>query len=593
MAPWGLHAVQRGVQKVTLNVMQFFKRTLAYFTVTVACLLIVSCGGGGDGGSAWESRPTGTAPTDSLPPKIQAYILSFDEGSYQGNMPNVSVSVQNSSTGADITTAIVTVNDTSFAYNSAPGRNAYEGALYIAPGDPIALRITVANTTYSVSSTLFTTYPAPSVPASGTWYAALPNAVTWSNGTPATDAVYNLAILDAQNPYGNDVWPANPKGDFQVLPTSSASYNIPENTISTGDRLLFTAIAKGATIPGAASGSGLIVAGCSTKQIKINGATISAITVTPNSPTMAWGSKQQFTATATFSDNSTLDVTRKVYWGTSGFALILDSSTPGLANTTGYGLSKVTAHLAYLPTVSGSASVTVLPPKLQSIQITPINRNIVPNTVQHFTAIGMYEDGNTQDITSSVDWISSNVAIVGIGNVSGINGQATPNSVGITTITASLQGISQSTLLTVVNRPTLSGNSIYLQSDTGDYIGGGISSSFTQADSQFFISADSGHLAVTVTGNQVRSDGNFMLPNTLSTFQPGYYGNVTRYPYNNPAVGGLDWSKDSRGCNMLSGWFTVDNVTYSSGRLSAIELHFVQHCENQSPALYGWLHLEP
>lgn len=564
-----------------LNGMPFIRSKLVIIIVTLACLLMTACGGGSS--SDPERQSTATSP-----PKIQANILSFDANSDQGNIPNVAVSVVDSFTGADIITATVTVNEMSIAYNPAPGHNAYEGSINLAPGETILLKVTYEGTTYSASTTQFTAYPAISAPGNDTWYTKLPNTVRWTDGTPTYDAVYNIAFLDAENPYGNVIWPSN--GIFQVLPTSTSSYYIYANTISVGARLLLTAIVKGVAIPGTATGSRLLVAGCSTKQIHVNDATIKSITVTPDSLTMAWGTQQQFSAIATFTDNTTLDVTQLVNWMAANFAVDMDYSTPGLARASYNGLATVTA---YLEGFSDSASVTVLPPQLQSIQITPASRTIAPTTIQHFTASGNYEDGSVRDVTSLVTWNSSNQAVASINNEFGSNGQATAISAGTTTVTANLQGISQSAILSVADRPSFTGSYVYLQSDTGDYIGGGISSSFTSADAQFYTSVNGGHLSVTIIGNQSRSYGDFMLPNTLSTFQPGYYGNLTRYPFNDPALGGLNWDKDGRGCNMLIGSFTVDNVTYSSGRLSAIDLHFVQHCEYQSPALYGWMHLEP
>ena len=79
------------------------------------------------------------------------------------------------------------------------------------------------------------------------------------------------------------------------------------------------------------------------------------------------------------------------------------------------------------------------------------------------------------------------------------------------------------------------------------------------------------------------------LPGQTGTVQllPGYYGNLERYPFHNPAHGGLSWSGQGRGCNTLTGWFVVDSVAYNSGILSAIDLRFEQHCEGGTAALHG------
>jgi hypothetical protein len=58
-------------------------------------------------------------------------------------------------------------------------------------------------------------------------------------------------------------------------------------------------------------------------------------------------------------------------------------------------------------------------------------------------------------------------------------------------------------------------------------------------------------------------------------------------------TGGLSWSGQGRGCNTLSGWFIIDNVTYSGVTLSSIDLRFEQRCEVTGPALHGKIHWGP
>ena len=82
--------------------------------------------------------------------------------------------------------------------------------------------------------------------------------------------------------------------------------------------------------------------------------------------------------------------------------------------------------------------------------------------------------------------------------------------------------------------------------------------------------------------------------NTISQLQPGFYPGLTRYPFNNPVLGGISWYGDGRGCNTLKGWFTVDNVTYDvNGVLTAIDLRFEQNCEGGTTALHGAIHWAP
>jgi len=130
---------------------------------------------------------------------------------------------------------------------------------------------------------------------------------------------------------------------------------------------------------------------------------------------------------------------------------------------------------------------------------------------------------------------------------------------------------------------------VILQSDTGDFIGGGQAFTYTLADTHINVSAMRGHLSVTIVGDE-RWSGDFQVPDSLKQLQPGYYGDLKRYPFHNPVKGGLNWSGEGRGSNKLTGWFAVDSVTYVKGVLAAIDLRFEQHSEGASPALRGQIH---
>ncbi len=132
-------------------------------------------------------------------------------------------------------------------------------------------------------------------------------------------------------------------------------------------------------------------------------------------------------------------------------------------------------------------------------------------------------------------------------------------------------------------------NFVRLQSDPGDYIGAGGTYEYSQANAIITVTASGGHLAVGIQGDQGWS-GDFQEPNTLSRLEPGTYTGLTRYPFHNPAVGGLSWSGEGRGCNTLTGSFTIDRVNYVNNALTAIDLSFEQHCEGGTPALHGSIH---
>ena len=134
-----------------------------------------------------------------------------------------------------------------------------------------------------------------------------------------------------------------------------------------------------------------------------------------------------------------------------------------------------------------------------------------------------------------------------------------------------------------------SGNYVYLQSDAGDYVGYGESYTLTQADSLMEWRVNGNELRFFVHGDTNWS-GEFQAMDFLTAMQPGLYINLLRWPFHNPVVGGMSWSGEGRGCNHLYGWLAVDNISFTDGAVSAIDVRFEQHCEYDAPALHGKIH---
>jgi hypothetical protein len=137
--------------------------------------------------------------------------------------------------------------------------------------------------------------------------------------------------------------------------------------------------------------------------------------------------------------------------------------------------------------------------------------------------------------------------------------------------------------------PPVVPTSVNLTSDTGDYIGGGQDYSYTNADTEITATAQDALLTITISGDESWR-GEFRLPDTYSQLETGTYSNLTRYPFHDPAVGGLSWSGEGRGCNSLTGTITIDEVIYDGTTLTGIDLQFEQYCEGGSPALRGDIH---
>ena len=93
---------------------------------------------------------------------------------------------------------------------------------------------------------------------------------------------------------------------------------------------------------------------------------------------------------------------------------------------------------------------------LTSVTVTPANPSIQFGTAQQFVATGKFSNGGSQDLTASVAWNSSVPAVATISNAPGTQGMATSVAQGSSTITATLNSTSGSTILTVTPPPLVS-----------------------------------------------------------------------------------------------------------------------------------------
>jgi len=177
--------------------------------------------------------------------------------------------------------------------------------------------------------------------------------------------------------------------------------------------------------------------------LTVTAATLVSIAVTPANPSIAKGLPEQFTATGTYSNNSTQDLTSTVTWTSSNPSIAAFSTTSGVATTLAPGSATITASMG---SVSGTTTLTVTAAAVVSIAVAPTTPSIANGTQQQFTATGTYTDTTTQLITTMATWSSSAPAVASVGAATGL---AKGLSVGSTTITATLNGVSGSTTLTV------------------------------------------------------------------------------------------------------------------------------------------------
>jgi uncharacterized protein YjdB len=186
-------------------------------------------------------------------------------------------------------------------------------------------------------------------------------------------------------------------------------------------------------------------------RLTVTAVTLESISVSPPTPSVAKGGTQQFTATGTYSDGSTQNLSTQVTWGSSmaGVATISNvAGSNGLASALAQGTTTISATLG---ATTGHATLTVTPATLASISVTPTTPSVpLPLTIT-FVATGIFTDHTTHDLTTQVTWASSTIATATISNAAGSQGLASTVAAGTTTISATSGSVSGSTLLTVTS----------------------------------------------------------------------------------------------------------------------------------------------
>ncbi|HLW89438.1 MAG TPA: Ig-like domain-containing protein [Terriglobales bacterium] len=171
--------------------------------------------------------------------------------------------------------------------------------------------------------------------------------------------------------------------------------------------------------------------------------TLTGVSVASTTPSVAVGATRQFTATGTYSDGSTANVSSTASWTVASTAVATISSS-GLATGVTAGSTTVAASLGGMRG-SATLNVTTTTASLTSISVLPANATIVVDASQQFTATATYADGSTANVSATASWTVASPAVATITS----SGLATGTTAGSKMVTASLSGISGNASLTV------------------------------------------------------------------------------------------------------------------------------------------------
>ena len=231
-------------------------------------------------------------------------------------------------------------------------------------------------------------------------------------------------------------------GTTAVLPASSTTFQSSNPSVaSVTSAGLATGVAAGTAEITATSGT--ITSPAVT--LTVTGPTLQSIAISPANPSLAKGTNLALTATGTYSDGSTQNLTTQVTWSSASAAVTVSnaSASQGVVTGASVGSATVSAALATAPSVIGGTTVTVTAAALQSIAVTPSSPSVALGLQQQFTATGTYTDGTPANV--AITWSSSTSTVATISST----GSATALAQGSTTISAAFGPVVGSTLLTV------------------------------------------------------------------------------------------------------------------------------------------------
>jgi outer membrane protein assembly factor BamB len=331
----------------------------------LSLVALASCGGGGGGGggttvSAGNGGSSSSSGGSSTPqPTIRAVVITFPtSGVPPAFLPaglDSAAAVQiTDQSGTSIASAFVTIDGTSLEYVATDQQ--YEGTLTINPGETVTVTANVNGVTYTASHTNFSTYPSITAPAAGsTWSLQSANLISWSGAVPDASSQYAAGVF---TPTGTLVWPTG--GTLQNVPSNETSTTVSPNSLTTGNYLVLVGIIDVLAFPGAAGGSGVAIGGFTYVPVTVSmpAPIPQSVAISPTTVTISAGKSLQLSATASYPDGTTQDVTASANWSSSDTTKVTVGAT-GAVTGIAAGTATVTAEYAGF---SANTTVTVFQP---------------------------------------------------------------------------------------------------------------------------------------------------------------------------------------------------------------------------------------
>jgi len=185
-----------------------------------------------------------------------------------------------------------------------------------------------------------------------------------------------------------------------------------------------------------------------TLNVTISPASLTALSMSPSTISLAKGSNKEVTITAFYSDQSFVDVSNQVSWVSSDSTIATAQGNTAIVEGHSVGSNTLTASFSGM---NATLTVNVSNATLSSLSILPKSISLSKGLNQAFSVTGIYSDGSVQNLTQQVTWLSSDNNLGAISNAIESKGIADAIEIGAVTISASLGSISASTTLTIKN----------------------------------------------------------------------------------------------------------------------------------------------
>jgi len=224
--------------------------------------------------------------------------------------------------------------------------------------------------------------------------------------------------------------------------TSEVAWQSSNNSIATisGNGVVSALAAGQVTLQASLNG----IVGSTT--LTITNASLVSLEISPGSFQLAAGTNMEVDLIGYYSDGSTQNLETQANWVVTDAAIVglSDPFTVGSLQVTGLAVGD-TQLTASLGGSNAQIDITVSAASLTQIVLSPDTPDLPLGSQLSLSATGLYSDGSSQSLGSQVSWSSADNGVLSID----ASGLVQPQAIGSSIVSASLAGITASTLVTI------------------------------------------------------------------------------------------------------------------------------------------------